>query len=115
MEGRAMMPKSFPFTIGLRVLCEHGAVETSLRLGAVEDISLVRYPPTGEPESLSLEGGNPYTNKCHYFVRCMHGEADPGVVSPGGERDAIRVALAAQQTIQQGRLISVSNRVSGAG
>ncbi len=107
VEGSAMMPDSFPFTISLRVLCEQGALETSIRLGPVEEISLVRYPPNGEPEAITLEGGNPYANECRYFVRCLQGEADPVVVSPEGERDALRVALAAQQAIQQGRPVAL--------
>ncbi|MDQ2741052.1 MAG: Gfo/Idh/MocA family oxidoreductase [Chloroflexota bacterium] len=112
VEGSAMMPGSFPFTIRLRVLCESGAIQTSICLGAEEGISLVRYPPTGEPEVISLGGGDPYINECRYFVRCLQGDADPAMVSPEGERDAIRVVLAAQQAIQQGRVIAL---LDGAG
>ena len=104
-----MMPDSFPFTIGLRVLCESGAIEASLSLGSEEEISLVRYSPTGEPEAISLAGGDPYTNECEFFVRCLQGDADPAMVSPEGERDALYVALAAQQAIQQGRSITLTD------
>ncbi len=107
VEGSAMMPGSFPFTINLRVLCESGAIETSICLSAEEEISLVRYSPTGEPEAISLGGGDPYTNECRYFVRCLRGDADPSMVSPEGERDALYVALVAQQAVQQGRSITL--------
>ena len=101
------MPGTFPFTITLRVLCERGALESWLRLGPEEQFGLVRYPATGEPEALRLEGGDPYTKECEYFVRCVRGEANPAVVSPEGERDALRVVLAAQQALQQGQWVTV--------
>jgi predicted dehydrogenase len=107
VEGSAMMPSSFPFTINLRVLCESGALEAWTRLGPEEDFGLVRYPAAGEPEAISLEGGDPYTNECRYFARCVNGEADPTVASPEGERDALRAVLAAQQAIQGGRSITL--------
>jgi UDP-N-acetylglucosamine 3-dehydrogenase len=110
VEGSAMMPSTFPFTINVRILCESGALEAWTRLGPEEDFGLMRYPAAGEPEALSLEGGDPYTNECRYFVRCLQGEADPAVVSPEGERDALRVALAAQQAIQEGSWITLTDQ-----
>jgi len=92
---------------GKHVFCERGAIEASICLGAEEEISLVRYSPTGEPEAISLGGGDPYINECRYFVRCLQGDADPAMGSPEGERDALQVALAAQQAIQQGRSITL--------
>jgi predicted dehydrogenase len=106
-EGSAMMPHSFPFTIALRVLCEDGAIETSLSFATEEEISLVRYPATGQPEPLSLEGEDPYAAECRYFVRSVQGEADPSAISPEGERDALLVALAARQAIREGKVITV--------
>lgn len=99
-EGSAMMPHSFPLMISQRVLCEEGALEASVILGPNESFSLVRYPSEGEPQEISLEGGDPYTRECMYFLACIQGEADPTVVSAQGERDALRVALAAQQAIE---------------
>lgn len=103
VEGSAMMPRNFPFSISLRVLCEQGALESWVRLGPEEDFGLIRYGESGEPESIELEGGDPYSRECAYFVDCVRGKADPAVVSPEGERDAIRVALAARETILQGK------------
>jgi predicted dehydrogenase len=107
VEGSAMMPESYPFTLALRVLCENGAIETSIRLGPQEEISLVRYSSQGEPEALTAEGSDPYIAECEYFVRCARGEADPAVVSPEGERESIRVALAAERAIVEGRAVSL--------
>ncbi|HLJ66865.1 MAG TPA: Gfo/Idh/MocA family oxidoreductase [Chloroflexota bacterium] len=109
VEGSAVMPASFPFTLNLRVLGEEGAIETSLALGPEEAISLVRYPPSGEPEALTLEGTDPYTAECQYFARCLRGDADPAAVNPGAEREALRVALAARQAIAERTVVSVTD------
>lgn len=109
VEGSAMMPGSFPFTVNLRVLAEDGALEAWLRLGPEEEFGLMRYPKDGEPEALSLEGDDPYTAECAYFVRCTRGEADPSIMSAEGERDALRVALAAQQALERGERITVAS------
>jgi UDP-N-acetylglucosamine 3-dehydrogenase len=106
VEGSAMMPATFPFTMNLHVLCEGGAIEAWLRLSRDEEFGVVRYPATGEPEVISREGDDPYTSECRYFVRCLRGEADPSTVRPEGERDALRVVLAAQQALQQGERIT---------
>jgi UDP-N-acetylglucosamine 3-dehydrogenase len=106
-EGCAMMPESFPFSIGLRVLCEQGALEASISLGPTEVISLVRYPAKGQSEQLSLEGVDPYTDECKHFVDCVRNGADTAPASLEGERDALRVALAAQQALQQGAPVSL--------
>ncbi|MGI8550198.1 MAG: Gfo/Idh/MocA family protein [Dehalococcoidia bacterium] len=110
VEGSAMMPASFPFTVSLRVLCEEGALETQIQLGGAstpEIITLIRYPVHGEAEDLHLQGRDPYEAECEYFVRSVRGEADPALISPAGERSTLRVALAAREAIEQGRQVSL--------
>jgi predicted dehydrogenase len=85
---------------------KHVFCETPMAL-TVEEISLVRYPSKGEPEALTAEGSDPYTAECAYFVRCIRGEADPARVSPEGERDALRVVLAAERAIVEGAVITL--------
>ena len=106
-EGSAMMPQSFPFTISLRVLCADGALEARLRLGPEEDFGLVRYPKTGDPELLTLEGGDPYARELENFVDCVREGSGPTVASAEGEREAIRIALAAEQAIEQGTTVTL--------
>ncbi|MGH2444087.1 MAG: Gfo/Idh/MocA family protein [Chloroflexota bacterium] len=103
-EGSALMPDGYPFCIEIRVTCEDGAMDALLRLGPTEEIQLVRYPARGEPEPIELEGEDPYTGECRYFVDAVRRDVDPSVVSPEGERDALAVALAAERAIQQGEV-----------
>jgi UDP-N-acetylglucosamine 3-dehydrogenase len=102
VEASAIMPRSFPFTTSVRVVCEEGALETTFRLVDGPENTLTRYPNDGQPEVLDIPRHDPYEQECRYFVQCVRGEADPSLLSPEAARDAMRVALAARDSLAQG-------------
>ncbi len=77
-EGNALMPASYPFTMALRVLCEGGVVEYSLRAGGEQvdsaaggGNSLVVYKNGEAPRQLEHPGGDGYENEIAAFVDCV--------------------------------------------
>lgn len=99
VEVSAMMPRSFPFSTSVRVVCEEGALELSFRFADGPENTLTRYPKDGQAEVLDIPRHDPYEEECRYFVQCVRGEADPSLLSPEAARDALRVALAARESL----------------
>ena len=108
VEGSAMMPKSFPFSTSARVLCEEGMLETSFRFegDGIRKI-LRRFPSKGDAEPLEVPGEDPYEAECEYFVRCLRGEADPTFLGAEVARNALRVSLAARDSLASGKPVSL--------
>ncbi len=106
VEGSATMPSGFPFTTALRVQCERGVVDLQAQFigGTVPTEQFHLYSPDGR-KSVKIGGQDPYYLECLHFVRCVQKRADPGVMSPQSELEALRVAFAARQSIRNGRLI----------
>lgn len=101
-EVSAIMPRSFPFTTSVRVVCEGGAIESTFRLADGPENTLTRYPEDGQAEVLDIPRHDPYEQECRYFVQCVRGEADPSLLSPEAACDALSVALAARDSLARG-------------
>src|SRR5438093_1067512 len=108
VEGSAMMPPGFPFTTALRVQCDAGTFDhvTEFRGGPIPKTRSVRTTERG-PENVPVRGQDPYTEECRHFVRAVHRKADAKLLSPDAERDALRIALAARESIRRGREIDL--------
>ena len=109
IEGSAMMPPGFPFTTALRVQCDAGVFDhvTEFRGGPIPKTRSVRYTKHGL-ETVPVRGHDPYTEECRLFVRTVRRKADGKLLSPDAERDALRVALAARESIRRGREIDLA-------
>jgi len=65
VEISRLMPTSFPFSTGLRLVCEVGVFEYSVRsraewqTEAFPEIALIRYPKSGSPEVVRIPGHDP--------------------------------------------------------
>ena len=117
VEGSMVMPASYPFSAGIRVVCESGVLEHTFRAAPAEDggniggdlqSSLWLYPDEGRPEELTVEGGDPWAAEIAYFVECVERERP---VERGTGRqavDALRVSLAASRSIASGSPEEVS-------
>lgn len=114
VEGSGIMPLSFPFSTSLRVVGEEGAIDLNWYWGGNAPISEVKlYPPAGEPEILSIPGYDPYEAECRYFVDCIQGKADPGLLGIGAACDSLSIALAAKMSLQKnGERIEIGNPIS---
>jgi predicted dehydrogenase len=105
-EGSARMSGSFPFPTLIRVVCEEGALEAVTKFtGEIPESTLVRYPASGDPETVDVSGDDPYALECRYFVRRVRGDDDPVFWGTEAGRDALRVSLAARASIEQRRRI----------
>ena len=103
-----MMPPAFPFTTALRIQCESGGFDhvTQFTGGPIPKTRSIRYTERG-PETVRVRGHDPYAEECRHFVRSVLGKADPKLLSPRAERNGLRIALAAKESIRAGREIDV--------
>jgi UDP-N-acetylglucosamine 3-dehydrogenase len=110
IEGSAMMPPGFPFTTALRVQCDGGVFDhvTQFAGGPIPKTRTIRYTDRGL-EKVPIRGHDPYEEECRHFVRTVLRQADSKVLSPDAERDALRIALAARESIRKGREVDVPN------
>ncbi|MBW7884254.1 MAG: Gfo/Idh/MocA family oxidoreductase [Caldilineaceae bacterium] len=113
-EGNAMMPEGYPFTMALRVLCEKGVVEYTLRAGGeqVDSIdaganSLLIYEPGAAPRPVEHEGGDGYYNELAAFVESVRSGQPPEQGAAEQGRLAVQTALAARQSIESGTAVAL--------
>jgi predicted dehydrogenase len=115
-EGSMLMPPSYPFSAGIRILGEKGVLEHGFRAAPAEDggnigsdvQSFLRlHPNDGQPETIAVEGADPWGAEISYFVDCL--EAGRPVERGTGEQAlaALRVSLATNRSLASGRLEAV--------
>jgi predicted dehydrogenase len=117
VEGSAAMPSGYPFTAGLRVLCERGVLEHGFRsvsngdgnIGADSESSLRIFPSRGEPEVVDLQSIDPWTAQIAYFAECIERERPPEHGTAAQACDALRVSLAAVRSLESGQAEPVSS------
>lgn len=103
IEVNTLLPVSHPFRTRLRVLGTAGALEASFsQQGERFETVLTHYPPTGAADTPAIPDEDPYWTECRYFVDCVAGRADPDRMSAEAAADAVRVALAAQESLERG-------------
>lgn len=108
IEGSAMMPPGFPFTTALRVQCDAGVFDhvTQFTGGPIPKAQSIRFTERGL-EKVPVRGHDPYAEECRHFVRTVLRKADAKILSPDAERDALRIALAARESIRKSREVDV--------
>lgn len=114
VEGSQMMPDSFPFTSGIRVVCESGVVEYSFRAGgrgvemgqAVS--SLLVCSSDGTSRFVPVKETDPYEAEVEYFVDCVRTDSPPLLGSAHDSRTALAVALGAREAIETGETVTVA-------
>lgn len=126
VEGSISMPRSYAFSTRMRVFCEQGFAECGYDIepsngsesGDVErDVSLFtpRENPAlriyrnhpKPPELIELPKNDPWRPELAHFVSCLeeHREIEHG--TPYQARDALDVALAANESLETGKRVSV--------
>ena len=111
VEGSEFMPIGYPFTAGLRVLCEDGVVEFRFQAGGVSveqggGSSLVVHEP-GRSYPLEPAPGDAYENQAAYFVDCVRSGRAPTRGTAEQARLAIRTAEAARRSLETGSVVAV--------
>jgi predicted dehydrogenase len=111
VEGSEFMPKGYPFTAALKVLCEGGVIEflfraegESVEMGGGN--SLIVYEP-GRKSALDAKPGDAYENQAAYFVDCVRKGALPTIGTPAQARLAVLTAEAARQSLETGTVVAL--------
>jgi predicted dehydrogenase len=108
IEGSHAMPASYPFTAGLRVLCDGGVLEHRFETGAGDEVAddeaasvLAIHPAEGEVRRFH-EAVDPWAAEIGHFLDCIESGAEPRDGSFAQARAALAVALAARRSIASG-------------
>ena len=110
-EGGEMMPKDYPFSCGMRVLCTAGALEFSFRAGgpSVEmggGSQLAVYEP-GRAYLAEAPAADAFERQAAYFVETVRTNRPPARSGTAGARLAVKVANAARQSLETGEVVSI--------
>jgi predicted dehydrogenase len=111
VEGSEFMPQGYPFTAGMRVLCESGVVEFIFRAGGVSvemggGASLIVHE-AGKAYPLAAKPGDAYVNQASYFVDCIRKGIKPTLGTPEQAQIAVATANAARRSLESGNVTSL--------
>jgi predicted dehydrogenase len=112
VEGSHAMPPSFPFTAGLRVLCERGVLDHRFEAGAGDEVAgdtasgLSIHPAEGERRSFH-GAGEPWAAEIEHFLDCVESGSEPTDGSFAQARGALAIAMAAKRSIASGAVEDV--------
>jgi predicted dehydrogenase len=121
VEGSHAMPPAFPFTAGLRVLCEHGLIDHRFEAQPADEggnigggaSSYVRVYAGGAAREVPAPVVDPWTAEVEHFVGCVEAGAVPSDGSFEQARAALAVALAARRSVESGSVEVVPANVNG--
>jgi predicted dehydrogenase len=112
VRGSVMMPRAFPFTMSLKVLCERGAVEFSYCAGGAEigtgSSSVVNVFTDDRAYILETPNNDAYERQAAYFVECLQQNKKPKLGTPQQARLAIALANAARASCETSRVIKIN-------
>jgi UDP-N-acetylglucosamine 3-dehydrogenase len=105
-----ILPRSFPFSAGFRVLFEKGAFDLSnvFKDGPPES-TFTFFSDEGIPQEVSIAGHNPYEAELRLFVDCIRGEGDPSLLGAERALNALVLSLATQRSIEEHQAIDVAS------
>jgi predicted dehydrogenase len=113
VEGSMRMPRSYPFSSSIRVLCEGGVAEYAFSAAPIEGEGnigqaqsargLRLYPADGEPTTVPVESADPWGPEIAEFVSCVEEERHPEQGTGEQATLALRVSLAANRSLESGR------------
>ncbi len=111
VEGSEFMPEGYPFSCGLKVVCEGGVVEFSFRAGGVSvemggGSSLVVHEP-GKAYPLAPKPGDAYQNQADAFVACVREGRQPTQGTAEQARLAVRTADAVRESFETGKVVAI--------
>jgi predicted dehydrogenase len=110
VEGSHAMPTSYPFTAGLRLLCERGVLEHRFVAGAGDDggnigggvTSVLRVHPAEGPVREFAAPRDPWAAEIEHFLACAESGAAPREGTFAQGRAALAVALAVRRSLASG-------------
>jgi predicted dehydrogenase len=112
-EGSMRMPRSYPFSSSIRVLCDGGVAEYAFTATPVEGEGnigastsapgLRLYPAGGEPITVPIESADPWGPEIEEFVSCVEQGRAPEQGTGEQARLALALSLAANRSLESGR------------
>lgn len=114
VEASWLVPEGYPFTMALRIVCEHGTIEFTSRGIDVEsraesDNQVVVYKAGGEREVVPIpERKDAYLAEIEYFLDCVAGDVEPSLVTAEDARNSLALVLAARRSALEGRAIDLT-------
>jgi predicted dehydrogenase len=113
VEGSHAMPPSFPFTAGLRVLCERGVLDHRFEAGAGDEVAddaaasaLAIHSADGRLEGFH-QTGDGWGAEIRHFLDCVESGSQPRDGSFAQARAALAIAMAAKRSIASGAVEEV--------
>jgi predicted dehydrogenase len=116
-EGSMRMPRSYPFSSNIRVLCDEGVAEYGFsatpvegegNIGASTSARGLRvYPAGGEMRLEEVESADPWGPEIEYFIACLEQSRPPEQGTGEQAREALAVSLAANASLDEGRPVQV--------
>lgn len=112
VESSFIMPKEFPFTAGLRVLCEKGVIEYMFRAGgaSIEQGHPAQYliiHEAGKPnQPILFEKGDAFEREIACFLNCVNSGKPQSNVTPEQARLAVQTSLLARQSLDIGKTLN---------
>ena len=113
VEASMSMPRSYPFSSSIRVLCENAVAEYGFsatpvegegNIGASSSARGLRiFPVDGELEIVPVESADPWGPELEEFVSCVEQGRQPEQGTGEQASLALRVALAAARSLESGR------------
>ena len=112
-EASMSMPRSYPFSSSIRVLCENAVAEYGFSAAPVEGEGNIGasssarglrvFPIKGEPETVPVESADPWGPEIEEFVSCVEQGRQPAQGTGEQASIALRVSLAAARSLESGR------------
>ena len=111
-EASMAMPRSYPFSSSIRVLCEGGVAEYGFSAAPIEGEGnigasssargLRLYPVGGDPATVDVESVDPWGPEIEEFVTCVEQGRQPEQGTAEQATLALRAALAAARSLESG-------------
>jgi predicted dehydrogenase len=114
VEASLLMPESWPFSTGIRVLGSKGAIEYTFRVGAniqerEQASHLFRlYKSHGQVCEPAVSEEDMFAAQLRYFVRCVAERRPPLLCLPEETCRVMQVMTASRQSAENGRVITLS-------
>ena len=112
-EASMSMPRSYPFSSSIRVLCENAVAEYGFsatpvegegNIGASSSARGLRvFPVGGEPETIPVESADPWGPEIEEFVSCVEQGRQPEQGTGQQASLALRTSLAAARSLESRR------------
>ena len=112
-EASMSMPRSYPFSSSIRVLCENAVAEYGFsatpvegegNIGASASARGLRvFPIGGEPRTVAVESVDPWGPEIEEFVSCVEQGRQPEQGTGEQASLALRASLAAARSLESGR------------